>query len=81
MGSQGADLIMASAAYKEFPFSVECKNQEKFKGIYDVHQQAVDQEDGYIPLGVIKMNRKKPLVVLDAEAFMDIVLGAPKDGP
>ena len=77
MGSQGADLMMSSAAYKAFPYSVECKNQEKFTTLYKFYQQSVDQEDSYEPLLVIKQNHKKPLVVIDAEAFMDIILGPP----
>ena len=29
MGAGGEDLIMARAARKKFPYSIECKNQEK----------------------------------------------------
>ena len=29
MGSSGEDLIMARAARKKFPYSIECKNQER----------------------------------------------------
>ena len=29
MGASGEDLIMARAARKKFPYSIECKNQEK----------------------------------------------------
>ena len=29
MGAGGEDLIMARAAREKFPYSVECKNQEK----------------------------------------------------
>ena len=31
MGAGGEDLIMARAARKKFPYSIECKNQEKNK--------------------------------------------------
>ena len=77
MGTQGADLLLSRAAYETFPYSIECKNQEKFKGIYDIVQQAIDQDDGYEPLVILKMNHKKPLVVLDAEHFFDLVLQNP----
>jgi len=69
---------MSSAAYKKFPYSVECKNQEQFKTLYKFYQQAVDQDDGYTPLLVVKMNHKKPLVVMDAEEFLDLTVGVPK---
>ena len=29
MGASGEDLIMARAAREKFPYSIECKNQEK----------------------------------------------------
>ena len=49
MGAGGEDLIMARAAREKFPYSIECKNQEKV---------------------VIKKNNVKPLVIIDAEAFV-----------
>ena len=34
MGAGGEDLIMARAARKKFPYSIECKNQENIKNNY-----------------------------------------------
>ena len=63
---------------KQFPFSIECKNQEKYKGIYDVLAQATTHSR-MEPLGIIKMNRNKPIVVLDAEYFLQIFFNKDND--
>ena len=56
----------------------ECKNQEKYKGIYDVLEQATTHSK-MEPLGIIKMNRHKPIVVLDAEYFLQIFFNTNKN--
>jgi hypothetical protein len=57
MGAGGEDLIMARAAREKFPYSVECKNQEKIN-IWESYKQA-------------DMN-SKPLVLVDAEYFVNL---------
>ena len=69
MGAGGEDLIMARDARQKFPFSIECKNQEKLN-VWDAYQQAIDNSGDYEPILVMKKNGKKPLVVLDAEKFI-----------
>ena len=69
MGAGGEDLIMARAAREKFPYSIECKNQEKLN-IWSAYEQAESNCGDYEPLVVIKRNRQKALVVLDAEAFI-----------
>jgi len=32
MGEHGMDVKLSPAAFKVYPFKIECKNQEKFKG-------------------------------------------------
>ena len=71
MGAGGEDLIMARAAREKFPYSVECKNQEKLN-IWESYSQAVDNCKDYEPLVVIKRNNHKPLVVVDAEYFVGL---------
>ena len=39
MGAGGEDLIMARDARQKFPFSIECKNQEKLN-VYEAYAQA-----------------------------------------
>ena len=72
MGAGGEDLIMSKAARTKFPFSVECKNQERMN-IWSAWEQATNNRGIYEPLVVIKKNGVDPLVVLDAKVFMDYV--------
>ena len=72
MGSGGEDLIMARAARHKFPYSVECKNQESLN-IWKAWEQANGNKGLYEPLVVIKKNGVRPLVVLDAENFLDMI--------
>ena len=72
MGSGDEDLIMARAARAKFPYSIECKNQEKLN-IWAAWEQANGNKGLYEPLVVIKKNGIRPLVVLDAENFLDMI--------
>mgnify|MGYP003324384059 CR=1 FL=1 len=69
MGAGGEDLIMARAAREKFPYSIECKNQEKLN-IWESYKQASDNAGKYEPIVVIKRNNQKPLVLIDAEYFV-----------
>ena len=72
MGSGGEALIMSKAARHKFPYSIECKNQESLN-IWKAWEQANGNKGLYEPLVVIKKNGVKPLVVLDAENFVDMI--------
>jgi len=72
MGAGGEDLIMSKAARTKFPYSIECKNQERMN-IWSAWEQANGNKGIYEPLVVIKKNGVKPLVVLDAENFLDML--------
>jgi len=69
MGSGGEDIIMGVQSRRAFPYSIECKNQEKVN-VWEAYAQAEENCKGYEPLVVIKRNRHKPLIVMDAEAFV-----------
>jgi hypothetical protein len=71
MGSQGEDLIMARAAREKFPLSIECKNQESVN-VWKSYEQAAENSGEYEPVVVIKRNKSKPLVVIDAEYFVSM---------
>ena len=71
MGASGEDLIMAQMARQKFPFSIECKNQERLN-VWDSYSQADTNSGKYEPILFIKKNNKKPLVVLDAEYFIKL---------
>lgn len=68
MGSQGEDVQLSPAARKVFPVSIECKARKSQKTIYDWIAQAQSQGKGE-PVVVIKQDRSKPLVIVDAEYF------------
>ena len=72
MGAGGEDLIMSKAARTKFPYSIECKNQESLN-IWKAWEQANGNKGLYEPLVVIKKNGVRPLVVLDAENFLDMI--------
>ena len=71
MGAGGEDLIMARAARETFPYSVECKNQEKIN-IWEAYKQAEDNSKDYEPIVVLKRNNQKPLILVDAEYFVNL---------
>jgi len=70
MGENGADVKISTMYEGLFPFSIECKNQEKFHGIYNMVDQARNHSR-FPPLVFIKMNRRKPLVILEADQFLE----------
>ena len=72
MGAGGEDLQLSPAARKLFGFSIECKNQERLN-VWDAYVQASANSGKHEPLLVMKKNRKKPLVVIDAETFVQII--------
>ena len=76
MGVNGVDVQLSSSAYRKFPYNIECKNTERMRTIYNYYEQAISHDlidkDGE-PLLILKMNRQKPLVVVDAEHFIELV--------
>lgn len=71
MGAGGEDLIMARAARSKFPHSIECKNVEKLN-VWDAYDQAIANCGDYEPILIMKKNGKKPLVVVDAEYYINL---------
>ena len=71
MGAGGEDLIMARAAREKFPLSIECKNQEKVN-VWESYKQATENSKDYEPVVFIKRNNHKPLVVVDANYFINL---------
>ena len=71
MGAGGEDLIMARSARQKFPYSIECKNQEKIN-IWESYKQANENSKDYEPVVVLKRNNHKPLVLVDATYFVEL---------
>ena len=72
MGAGGEDLIMARAARKKFPYSIECKNQEKLN-IWSALEQAEGNKGVSKPVLIFKRNRSKTYAVLELEDFVDLI--------
>ena len=71
MGAGGEDLIMSRSAREKFPYSIECKNQESLN-IWKSYEQAQQNSGNYEPIVVIKRNNVKPLVLVDADYFVEL---------
>ena len=72
MGDSGEDVLLSPAARKLFPFSVECKNQEKLN-IWSSLEQAETNAGPHIPLLVFKRNRSKTYAVLQLDDLMNML--------
>ena len=69
----GADIkLLTLIARKLFPYNVECKNREEYRTIYKHFKQTKNHRP-LEPLLVVKMNRKKPLVIIDMEHFFNLL--------
>ena len=72
MGAGGEDLIMARDARQKFPYSIECKNQESLS-VWKAFEQAQANCGSHQPVLFMKKNRKKPVVVIDADYFISLL--------
>ena len=71
IGAGGEDLIMSRSAREKFPYSIECKNQESLN-IWKSYEQAQQNCGDYEPIVVLKRNNVKPLVLVDADYFVEL---------
>ena len=71
MGAGGEDLIMSRSAREKFPYSIECKNQESLN-IWKSYEQAQQNSGNYEPIVILKRNSVKPLVLVDADYFVEL---------
>jgi len=72
MGVTGEDVQLSPAAQRAFPYAVECKRKKTF-AVYGMYEQACNHSDNREPLLVIRGDRKKPLVVVDLDHFLELV--------
>ena len=71
MGDSGEDILLSPAARKLFPFSVECKNQERLN-LWEAYSQAESNCGDHQPIVFLKKNNHKPLVLVDADYFVGL---------
>jgi hypothetical protein len=72
MGESGEDILLSPAARKLFPFSTECKNQEKLN-IWSSLEQAETNSGKHIPIVIFKRNRTKTYVALEFEKLLELL--------
>jgi hypothetical protein len=74
MGAGGEDIQLSPFARKLIPYQIECKAKARAQ-VFTWYEQA--QSHGkYEPLVVVKQDRKRPLVVVDAEHFFKLIRGS-----
>ena len=71
MGAGGEDIKLSPAARDAIPYQFECKSLAKV-AVYNYYEQAKTHSN-HEPIAVVKQNGKKPLVVVDAETFFDLI--------
>ena len=72
MGDSGEDILLSPAARKLFPFSVECKNQEKLN-VWSSLEQTETNAGKHTPLLIFKRNRSKTYAVLQLDDLMRLL--------
>ena len=72
MGESGEDILLSPAARKLFPFSTECKNQEKIN-IWSSLEQAETNSGKHIPIVIFKRNRSKTYVASEFEKLLELL--------
>ena len=72
MGDSGEDILLSPAARRLFPFSVECKNQEKLN-IWSSLEQAENNSGNHTPLVIFKRNRTKTYAVLEFDKLLELL--------
>ena len=70
MGAGGEDIMLSPTARVAFPFSIECKNQERIS-IWKSYEQAKSNAEVHEPLLIIKRNNHEPLAVINARYFIE----------
>ena len=73
MGAGGEDILFSPVAARRLGISVECKSRDRI-AVYGFYQQAQENcPPSREAVVVIKQNRAKPLVVVDAEYYFHIL--------
>lgn len=71
MGAQGEDVQLSPAARKLVPYQIECKAKARAQ-VYTWYEQALSH-GLHEPLVFVKQDRKKPLVIMDAGHFLELL--------
>ena len=72
MGAGGEDILLSQEARRQFPFSIECKNVERFSIWPAIDQARQNCREDNTPLVVFKKNREDAQISLPFEKFLEI---------
>jgi len=72
MGDSGEDVLLSPFARRLFPYSIECKNQEKLN-IWSSLEQAENNSGSHTPLLIFKRNRTKTYAVLEFDKLLELL--------
>lgn len=70
-GVPGEDLRLSPRARELFPYSVECKCQERLN-IWEALEQGENNAKGHIPVLIFRRNRSKTYICLEFEKFLKL---------
>jgi len=73
MGESGTDIQLSTEAKRLFPFSIECKNQEKLSIWSSLNQGEKNCHPNTTSLLVFKRNRSKIYAVLEFDEFLRLI--------
>lgn len=73
-GATGEDICMSPLARQNFPFSIECKNQESLN-IWKALEQAQNNCGAHTPLLVFSRNRSKVYCAMELDALIGLFMG------
>lgn len=72
-GETGEDLKLSKRAQDILGIKIECKNRAKLS-VYTFYEQAQKHPgDNLEPVVIVKMNRRKPLAIVDLEYFLQLI--------
>lgn len=71
MGASGEDVQLSPAARKLFPYQIECKSKASSQ-IHTYYEQA-KSHGKHEPIVFVKQDRKRPLAIVDAEHFVELL--------
>lgn len=73
MGAGGEDVLLSPVARERVPCAIECKSRKNTKTLYDWFNQAAENAGIYEPVVIIKGNHEKPLALVEAEWFFQLL--------
>lgn len=72
MGERGVDIKVESNMKEQFPYDIECKNQESWNIPQWWKQTIINTSEDRKPLLIVKKNYQEPLVIMRWEDFKKI---------